>query len=67
MDPTPVDQSCGLNTGFLGDENCILPPPVDEGQFHVGPSSYDDPNVLNERDDQGRYLWLMDPGTERTS
>ena len=72
MDPTgmdpPVDQSCGLNTGYLGDENCILPPPVDEGlQFHVGPSSYDDPDVINARDAQGRYLWLMEPGTERTS
>jgi hypothetical protein len=45
-DPGPgtnEPESCGLNTGWAGDEFCILPPPPDKGfQVHYGPSSYDD-------------------------
>jgi hypothetical protein len=38
-----IDADPAFDTGFLGDEWCILPPPVDLGtQVHVGPDSYDD-------------------------
>jgi hypothetical protein len=34
---------CGLNSGFKGDEYCLLPPPDGEGvQIHFGPKSYTD-------------------------
>lgn len=59
--------SCGLHTTYAGDENCILPPAPEDGlQLHVGPSSYDDPEVINATDVNGKYLWLMEPGDERT-
>ncbi|HVU02029.1 MAG TPA: hypothetical protein VHE30_09765 [Polyangiaceae bacterium] len=58
---------CNLHTQFEGDENCILPPAEAEGvQLHIGPSSFDDPDVINAKDDKGNYLWLMEPGDERT-
>jgi hypothetical protein len=58
---------CGLHSGFDGDQNCLLKPAYDEGvQIHVGPSSYDDPAVINAKDAKGNYLWLMMPGDERT-
>jgi hypothetical protein len=42
-DPDP----CGLNSGFRGDEYCLLPPPPGEGiQIHFGPSDYTDPAEL---------------------
>src|SRR5687767_3206484 len=32
-----------LNSGYPGDERCILPPPPDKGlHFHVGPKNYTD-------------------------
>ncbi len=35
---------CGLNTGWKGDEYCILPPPPDKGfQIYIGPSNYENP------------------------
>jgi hypothetical protein len=35
---------CGLDTGWVGDEYCINPPPEGEGfQIHIGPSNYDNP------------------------
>lgn len=38
--PLALDE-CGLNTGYPGDEQCILPPPPDQGfQIHIGPSDY---------------------------
>jgi hypothetical protein len=47
---------CGLDTGFPGDEYCILPPPPDKGfQVRIGPADYANP---------GRYL--MRPGEEST-
>jgi hypothetical protein len=43
-DPDP----CGLNSGFEGDEYCLLPPAPGEGiQIHFGPSSYTDPAELS--------------------
>ncbi len=36
-DPDP----CHLNSGYAGDEYCILPPPADKGiQIHFGPKDY---------------------------
>lgn len=49
--------SCGLNTGFEGDDYCIPPPDPTMGiQIHVGPSNYDDPAALAP--------YLIDPGAE---
>jgi hypothetical protein len=54
----PPDPGCGLNTGFAGDEECILPPPPDLGfQVHVGPSNYENP----EAD------YVLQPGVEKTT
>lgn len=53
----PAADPCGLNSGFEGDELCILPPAPGEGiQLHAGPASYDDPNVLAP--------WVIDAGDE---
>lgn len=49
---------CGLHTQYVGDEHCILPPPVDQGfQVHVGPTDYDNPET--------DYVLL--PGEEKTT
>jgi hypothetical protein len=46
---------CGLDTGWEGDEYCILPPPPDKGfQIHIGPSNYENPEPQ----------YVMQPGTE---
>jgi hypothetical protein len=50
---------CSINTGYPGDERCILPPDPTLGlQFHYGPSNYSDPNEVE------KYLLL--PGQEGT-
>lgn len=65
--PAAPANPCGLHTTFAGDENCILAPATEEGvQLHVGPSSYDDPNVINAVGADGKPIWLMEPGDERT-
>lgn len=52
-----TDNPCGLHTQYLGDDLCIPPPSPDEGiQIHVGPASYDDPNVVAP--------YLLAPGAE---
>jgi hypothetical protein len=57
-DPTMALDECGLDTGFAGDEQCILPPPPGLGfQVHVGPADYDNPDTP--------YVLL--PGEEKTS
>lgn len=49
---------CNLNTGFAGDELCILPPAPSEGfQIHYGPPSYDAEAVKP---------YLLEPGGEMT-
>jgi hypothetical protein len=50
---------CGnLNTGYPGDDNCILPPPDGRGfQIHYGPKDY----TQAEMD-----KWLIGPGQEVT-
>jgi hypothetical protein len=44
-----TSDECKLNTGYPGDEYCILPPPPDKGfQVHIGPDNYDniDPRYI---------------------
>jgi hypothetical protein len=56
--PALAMDECNLHTGYLGDENCILPPPPDKGfQIHYGPTDYDNP----EQD------FVLQPGEERTT
>ena len=52
-------QPCGnLNTGYPGDENCILPPPEGTGfQFHYGPINYSEAEIAK---------WLIGPSEEVT-
>jgi len=52
VDPMMMDEhsilsdECGLDTGWPGDEYCILPPPPDQGfQLHIGPDDYDNPGA----------------------
>lgn len=52
-DPDP----CGLNSGYPGDEYCLLPPPPGEGiQIHFGPKDYNDPEEVAK--------YLLQPGEE---
>lgn len=49
---------CGLNTGYVGDSECIKPPPADKGyQLHIGPSNYTNPEAQ----------YVLQPGQEMTS
>jgi len=49
---------CNLNTGYLGDDQCILPPPPDKGfQLHIGPSDYKNPDAA----------YLLQAGQEATT
>ena len=49
---------CNLNTGYLGDDQCILPPPPDKGfQVHLGPADYKNPEAQ----------YLLQPGQELTN
>ncbi len=66
VDPTELDpetgeapplafDECDLDSGWAGDEYCILPPPPDRGfQVRIGPSDYDNPDP--------RYV--IEPGQE---
>jgi hypothetical protein len=47
-DPTnPDTNDCGIESGYPGDEFCLLPPDPSEGiQLHVGPADYDDPTAV---------------------
>ena len=39
---------CDIESGFMGDEACLLPPAPGEGlQIHVGPDSYDNTAIVN--------------------
>src|SRR5436190_3925400 len=56
-EPVLAMDECKLDTGYLGDENCILPPSPDKGfQVHYGPSDYDNPD----------QIFVLAPGQERT-
>jgi hypothetical protein len=55
-DPDP----CGLNSGYEGDEYCLLPPPEGKGvQIHFGPKNYDDPAEVEK--------FVLEPGEEFNS
>jgi hypothetical protein len=64
-DPTTPDNEwglaaapCNIESGYAGDEACIMPPPKDMGmQFHYGPRDY----TKAEMD-----KWLIRPGEEVT-
>jgi hypothetical protein len=50
-----VANECGIHSGYPGDEECLLPPPPDKGfQVHVGPSSYENPELE----------FVLEPGEE---
>ncbi|MDD9968690.1 MAG: hypothetical protein OXR73_20785 [Myxococcales bacterium] len=52
-DPNP----CGIDSGFPGDEFCILPPAEGEGfQIHIGPDDYADPAEIAK--------YTIEPGEE---
>jgi len=56
---TPRDpaSSCGLKTGYPGDELCLEPPAPGTGlQLHFGPTRYDDPAEL--------AAYVIQPGEE---
>lgn len=56
--PALAMDECKLSTGYLGDENCILPPPPDKGfQVHYGPTDYDNPETA----------FVLAPGQEETT
>ncbi|HVW30464.1 MAG TPA: hypothetical protein VHC69_34140 [Polyangiaceae bacterium] len=49
---------CNLNTGYEGDDKCIMPPPPDKGyQLHIGPSNYQNPEAA----------YVLQPGQEETT
>ncbi|HMI83351.1 MAG TPA: hypothetical protein VK550_04610 [Polyangiaceae bacterium] len=49
---------CNLNTGYNGDDQCLLPPPPDKGfQVHIGPTDYKNPGAE----------YLLQPGQEVTN
>jgi hypothetical protein len=49
---------CNLNTGYVGDDKCIMPPPADKGyQLHIGPSNYKTPEAA----------YILQPGQEATT
>jgi hypothetical protein len=55
-EPMAMDE-CDLDTGWDGDEYCILPPPADEGfQLHIGPTDYENPEPQ----------YVLEPGGEAT-
>jgi hypothetical protein len=48
---------CGLDTGHVGDEYCILPPAADKGfQMRIGPTDYANPEPQ----------FVLEPGEEST-
>jgi hypothetical protein len=63
VDPLPSDPNalpCGaIDSGFDGDEKCILPPDPGVGiQIHVGPTDYNDQAQIDE--------FILGPGEEIT-
>lgn len=60
MDPEGIPYSmdeCDIDTGYPGDEFCILPPPVGEGfQLHIGPADYANPDPM----------FVLEPDAEAT-
>ena len=65
-DPNP----CSIQSGYPGDEYCLLPPPPGEGiQVHFGPSSYTDKTevakyLIHPGDESNDYAVAPIPTTE---
>jgi hypothetical protein len=64
-DPLPCSAP---QSGFTGDDQCILPPASPGFQLHFGPTSYDDPDVLAPfmvlpGDEQDHCVFLHTPNT----
>jgi hypothetical protein len=60
-------EGCGLSTMWEGDSQCLVPPDPEKGmQLHMGPQDYDDPDEINALGPDGKPIWLMMPGDERT-
>jgi len=58
---------CGIKTEWEGDEQCLSVPDPDKGmQLHMGPTDYDNPDEINALDADGKPVWLVPPGDERT-
>lgn len=58
-DTSDLEDVCGLDTGFPGDEFCLLPPDSEEGfQLHLGPTDYDDQQQIDN--------FSLAPGEEMT-
>ena len=56
--PGPRMDECGLDTGQVGDEYCILPPSPDKGfQLRIGPTDYANPEPQ----------FVLEPGQESTN
>lgn len=56
--PPLAMNECGLQTGYPGDEDCIYPPPPDQGfQVHIGPTNYTNPEAA----------YVLQPGAEATT
>lgn len=52
-----LENPCGIESGYDGDQYCILPPAPGEGvQLHAGPTDYDDPVEVES--------FLLNPGEE---
>jgi hypothetical protein len=67
---SPPVTTCDLNTGYPGDEFCILPPPPDQGfQVHIGPSDYDNPGpefLLQPGDEMVTTFNVTSPNDQET-
>lgn len=64
---TTEPDPCGLNSGFVGDNYCLKPPPAGEGiQIHFGPKNYADPGdyVLQPGEEFNNSVLALVPLTE---
>src|SRR5688572_30391030 len=53
---TSTRGQCEIDSGFLGDDTCLVAPAEGEGiQIHIGPASYSEADVAP---------WLVEPGDE---
>jgi hypothetical protein len=65
-----TSDGCPVNTGFVGDDACIAPPPASEGfQLHYGATDYTDPNnvgpyVLDPSGETVDCYYLKTPNTK---
>lgn len=56
--PMQAMDECGLDSGWEGDDFCIMPPAADKGfQLHIGPADYENPDPA----------YVLEPGEEVTN